>query len=96
MKAFLPLPNIVVEKRVERVAEVDSPAVNTLDHPENVLNGQTALCSDLSYFTALDRPIHTVRGGGGGAPLSDHLVLGADAGSHRRGGSKLPLCPLSI
>ena len=34
------LSTISVRPRVEKL---DSPTVNTLNHPENVLNGQTAL-----------------------------------------------------
>ena len=41
----------------------ESLPVNTVNHPENVLNGQTGLCSDFSYSTARTGPFI---GGGGG------------------------------
>ena len=40
----------------------ESLPVNTVNHPENVLNGQTGLCSDFSYSTARTGPFI---GGGG-------------------------------
>ena len=59
----------------------ESLPVNTVNHPENVLNGQTGLCSDFSYSTARTGPF--IGGGGGdrgqGRPLRNHLVLQADA-----------------